>query len=35
MKKQANIAQSKKQVRPVEKKTYVKPAWGLKRKILN
>lgn len=35
MKTPAKIAQSKKQVLPVEKKQYIEPAWGLKRKILN
>jgi hypothetical protein len=35
MKNQKRIAQSKKRVVPAEKKTYIKPAWGLKRKILN
>ena len=35
MKKQARIAQSKIKAPPAEKKQYVKPAWGLKRKILN
>ena len=35
MKKQAKTAQSKTQVPPVKKKTYIKPAWSLKRKILN
>jgi len=35
MKKQAKTAQSKTQVPPVTKKTYIKPAWSLKRKILN
>ena len=35
MKKQAKTAQSKTQIPPVKKKTYIKPAWSLKRKILN
>jgi hypothetical protein len=35
MKTKAKAANCKKQVRPAEKKTYIKPAWGLKRKILN
>lgn len=35
MKTKATKLKSKKQVTPAEKKQYVKPAWGLKRKILN
>ena len=35
MKKQARTAKSKIKDTPAEKKQYIKPAWGLKRKILN
>jgi G:T-mismatch repair DNA endonuclease (very short patch repair protein) len=35
MKTQATKLKSKKQTTPAERKQYVKPAWGLKRKILN
>ena len=35
MKKQARTTKSKIKVPPAEKKQYIKPAWGLKRKILN
>jgi hypothetical protein len=35
MKKQARTAKSKIKGTPAEKKQYIKPAWGLKRKILN
>ena len=35
MRTAAKSAKSKKTVPPAEKKRYVKPAWGLKRKILN
>ena len=35
MKKQAKKANCKTQAPPAEKKQYIKPAWGLKRKILN
>lgn len=35
MKTQATKLKSKKPTSPAERKQYVKPAWGLKRKILN
>jgi G:T-mismatch repair DNA endonuclease (very short patch repair protein) len=35
MKTQATKLKSKKPTTPAERKQYVKPAWGLKRKILN